>query len=187
MNKAIISGHLGADPEIRYTQSNTAVMNLRIASKETWIDSDRQRQEHTEWHSIVVWGKRAEGLHKHLAKGQKLIVVGRIRTSQYEDREGVKRYKTEIVADEVEFAGDAPGGRRDEPTGGEGRPSRQRPGWPGRSQQGAPPRGDQAAPERPAGGQGEAGPRPTPDGELPPGPVDDFGYGPGGGDDDIPF
>ncbi len=87
-------------------------MKLRLATSETYLDKNRQRQEKTEWHSVVIWGKRAEALAKILNKGSRLFVEGGLRTSNYEDREGVKRYKTEIVANNVLLQGGRPGGAR---------------------------------------------------------------------------
>lgn len=98
LNKAILIGNLGADPELRMTSGGQAVLKMRLATSESYLDRNRQRQERTEWHSVVVWGKRAEGLGKFLAKGHRLYVEGRIQTSSYEDRDGNKRHKTEISA-----------------------------------------------------------------------------------------
>jgi single-strand DNA-binding protein len=115
MNIAILYGHLGADPELRYTQAGQAVLNMRLATSEKFKSRNSdQREERTDWHNIVVWGKRAEGLAKHLSKGSAIIVRGAIRTSSYEDKEGVKKYKTDIVVtrpgDDIQFAGKRQGG-----------------------------------------------------------------------------
>ena len=99
INKVILVGNLGADPETRYMPSGKAVTNIRIATSENWTDKQSgDKQERTEWHSVVVWGKRGEALHRFLTKGSNIFVEGSLRTSSYEDREGVKRYKTEVVA-----------------------------------------------------------------------------------------
>lgn len=90
------------------TGGGTAVLKLRLATSESYLDKDKQRQERTEWHSVVVWGKRAEGLGKILSKGDRILVEGGLRTSSYEDKDGNKRYKTEIVATNVVLSG---GGR----------------------------------------------------------------------------
>jgi single-strand DNA-binding protein len=104
MNKVILLGNLGADPELRYTGSGVAVLSFRLATKETWTDKNRELQERTEWHSVVVWGSRAEGLAKHLAKGSSVLVEGGLRTTSYE-KDGQKRYKTEVHARDLFFTG----------------------------------------------------------------------------------
>jgi single-strand DNA-binding protein len=98
MNKAILIGNIGQDPELRYTQSGQAVLNFRLATSETYLNRDRERQQRTDWHTVVVWGKRAEALHKILVKGRTVCVEGRLQTRKWEDKEGNKRYITEIVA-----------------------------------------------------------------------------------------
>jgi single-strand DNA-binding protein len=110
VNKAILVGHLGADPDMRYTPSGQGVCELRIATSESWNDKNGQRQERTEWHRIVVWGKRAEVCSKYLSKGRQVYVEGRIQTRSFDDKEGHKRYVTEIIASDVQFLG---GGNRD--------------------------------------------------------------------------
>lgn len=104
MNKVILLGNLGADPELRYTGGGVAVLSFRLATTETWIDKNRELQERTEWHNVVVFGGRAEGLAKHLVKGSSVLVEGGLRTSSYE-KEGQKRYKTEVHARDVFFTG----------------------------------------------------------------------------------
>jgi single-strand DNA-binding protein len=159
LNRVMLLGNLGADPELRTTSGGQSVLKLRLATSETYLDKNRQRQEKTEWHSVVIWGKRAEALSKILSKGSRLFVEGGLRTSSYEDREGVKRYKTEIVANNVLLqggrggsGGGGGGGRADSEGGGNigGDP------------------GSSSADD--AGGYDEGG-----------------GGGSGGGDDDIPF
>jgi single-strand DNA-binding protein len=110
VNKAIIIGNLGDDPELRHTQSGAAVCNMRVATNETWKDRDGERHERTEWHSIVVFGKQAENCAKYLEKGRKVYVEGRLQTREWEDRDGNKRYTTEIVAMTVQFMGSKGGG-----------------------------------------------------------------------------
>ncbi len=100
MNRVILLGNLGADPELRYTQAGTAVLSLRLATTESYQDRNKETQERTEWHSVVVWGARAESLSKTLGKGTRVLVEGALRTSSYE-KDGVKRYKTEIHAKEL--------------------------------------------------------------------------------------
>ena len=105
VNKVILVGNLGADPEIRYTPSGAAVANFRMATTESWKDSDGQRQDRTEWHKIVVWGKLAELCGEYLAKGRMVYVEGKLQTRQWDDRDGNKRYTTEIQGREVTFLG----------------------------------------------------------------------------------
>lgn len=123
MNKAILIGNLGADPELAYTNGNQAVLKLRLATSESWI-KDGEKQQRTEWHSVVLWGKRAEALNKILSKGRTICVEGRIQYRQWEDQSGAKRYATDIVANEVILLGGGQrsaesksGGEYDRPTG----------------------------------------------------------------------
>ena len=111
LNRVMLLGNLGADPELRMTQGGQAVLKLRLATSETYIDKNRQRQERTEWHSVVIWGKRAEALAKILTKGSRIFVEGGLRTSSYDDRDGNKRYRTEIVASNILLQGSGGGGR----------------------------------------------------------------------------
>ncbi len=125
LNKVMLLGNLGADPELRMTSGGQAVLKLRLATSETYLDRNKQRQERTEWHSVVLWGKRAEALAKILTKGSRLFVEGGLRTSNYDDRDGNKRYKTEIVAQNVllQGGGNRGGGQSDNydsPSGGYG-------------------------------------------------------------------
>jgi single-strand DNA-binding protein len=116
VNKVILVGHLGADPDMRYTPSGQGVCELRVATSESWNDKNGQKQERTEWHRVVVWGKRAEVCSKYLAKGRQVYIEGRIQTRNYDDKEGHKRYITEIIANDVQFLGGGRGeggGRRD--------------------------------------------------------------------------
>lgn len=104
VNKVILVGNLGRDAELRYTPGGAAVASLRLATSESWSDKNTgQRQEHTEWHSVDLWGKRAEALQQYLTKGLKIYVEGSLRTRQWEDRDGNKRYSTSIRADRIEF------------------------------------------------------------------------------------
>jgi single-strand DNA-binding protein len=125
LNKVMLLGNLGADPELRMTSGGQAVLKLRLATSETYLDRNKTRQEKTEWHSVVIWGKRAEALGKFLTKGSRLFVEGALRTSSYDDKDGNKRYKTDIVATNVILAGSAAkggggggGGSRDNYEGG---------------------------------------------------------------------
>lgn len=98
LNKSTIIGNLGADPEIRYTQSNTAVATLSIATSEKYKDRDGQQVEKTEWHRVVAWAKLAEVCQNYLKKGDKVYIEGPIQTREWEDKDGQKRYATEIKA-----------------------------------------------------------------------------------------
>jgi single-strand DNA-binding protein len=121
LNRVMLLGNLGADPELRMTSGGQAVLKLRLATAETYLDRNRNRQERTEWHSVVVWGKRAEALGKILSKGSRLFVEGSLRTSSYDDRDGNKRYRTEIVASNIILSGGrGGGGGRDSYEGGGG-------------------------------------------------------------------
>ncbi len=105
VNKVILIGNLGRDPEVRYTQNGTAVANFTLATNEVWTDKGGERQERTEWHRIVVWGKQAEIVREHLAKGKQVYVEGSLQTRQWDDREGNKRSTTEIKASRVVMLG----------------------------------------------------------------------------------
>ncbi len=95
-------GHLGQDPELRYTQNQTPVVTLNVATTEAWT-KDGQRQETTEWHRIVVWNRQAENCAKYLAKGRAVFVEGKLQTRSWDDKNGQKRYTTEISANNVQF------------------------------------------------------------------------------------
>src|SRR5689334_14666295 len=110
LNRVMLLGNLGADPELKMTSGGQAVLKLRLATSETYLDKNRVRQERTEWHSVVVWGKRAEALGKFLTKGSRLFVEGGLRTSSYDDKEGNKRYRTEVVASNIILSGSGGGG-----------------------------------------------------------------------------
>jgi single-strand DNA-binding protein len=111
LNRVMLLGNLGADPELRMTSGGQAVLKLRLATSETYMDKNRQRQERTEWHNVVIWGKRAEALAKILTKGSRIFVEGGLRTSSYEDRDGNKRYRTEVVSMNILLQGSGGGGR----------------------------------------------------------------------------
>jgi single-strand DNA-binding protein len=110
VNKVILVGRLGADPELKTLSSGNSVANFNLATSENWVDRDGQKQERTEWHRIVVWGKLAEICRQHLSKGRQVYVEGRLQTRSWEDQQGQKRYTTEINASTVQFLG-APGER----------------------------------------------------------------------------
>ncbi len=111
VNKAILVGNLGKDPEIRFTGTGKAVCKFPLATSTSWNDTDGQRQERTEWHNVIVWGKQGENCGKFLSKGRQVFVEGEIRTRSYDDKDGNKRYITEIVAQNVRFLGGQGGGR----------------------------------------------------------------------------
>jgi single-strand DNA-binding protein len=120
----MLLGNLGADPELRHTGGGQAVLNLRLATTESYLDKDKVRQTRTDWHNVVVWGNRGEALARILQKGSSIFVEGSIRTSSYDDREGNKRYKTEIIASNVLLTGGRPGEHEHEgaePHAGDGR------------------------------------------------------------------
>ena len=113
VNKVILIGNLGADPETRYLPSGDAVTNIRIATTEKWKDKGGEQQEHTEWHRIAFFGKTAEIAGEYLKKGSPVYVEGRIRTRKWQDKEGQDRYSTEIVADRMQLLGSRGGGGGD--------------------------------------------------------------------------
>ena len=105
VNKVIILGNLGADPELRYTNSGTAVANFRIATNDRWTDKSGESQERVEWHSIVAWAKLGEICGKYLKKGRPVYIEGRLQTRSWEDQSGNKRYTTEIIAQNMQMLG----------------------------------------------------------------------------------
>src|SRR6266566_3787639 len=110
VNKVILVGNLGRDAELRYTPGGAAVATLNMATTEVWNDKGGQRQEKTEWHRIVLWGKQAESLQEYLTKGKQIYVEGRLQTRQWDDKDGNKRYTTEIKADRITLLGGGGGG-----------------------------------------------------------------------------
>jgi single-strand DNA-binding protein len=141
LNRVLLIGNLGRDPELRFTQSGQAVLSLRLATNESFLNRDNERQERTEWHSVTVWGKRGEGLNKVVSKGTQMFIEGRLQTRSWEDKQGQKRYSTEIVATNVILLG---GGNRGGGGGG---------GAAGGTYDGPPPHSD----DEMAGGGGGAG------------------------------
>ncbi|CAM6054199.1 unnamed protein product [Sphagnum tenellum] len=105
VNKVILVGRLGQTPEVRYTPSGSAVGNFSIATNENWMDKTGQKQEKTEWHRIVVWGKTAENCSQFLSKGRQVYVEGRLQTRQWQDKDGQTKYSTEVIAQTVQFLG----------------------------------------------------------------------------------
>ena len=133
VNKAILVGNLGRDPELRTTPNGQSVVNFTLATSETWTDKSGERVERTEWHRIVAWGRTAEHCNQYLSKGRTVYIEGRIQTREWEDKDGNKRYTTEINANTVNFIGprtDGGGG------GGGGAPSGSPSGGPSGSSSG---------------------------------------------------
>jgi single-strand DNA-binding protein len=114
VNKVILLGNLGRDPETRYTTGGEAVTNLRIATTEQWKDKSGEKQEKTEWHSVVLFGRQAEVAGEYLKKGRSVYIEGRLQTRKWTDKEGVEKYSTEIVGDRMQLIG----GARDSGGGG---------------------------------------------------------------------
>ena len=121
LNKVMLIGNLGADPELRFTQNGTAVANFRIACSRSFTNRDGQRTEQTEWVTIVAWRGLAENVGQYLSKGRSVYVEGRLQTRQWEDRDGNNRYTTEVVANDIQFLsgrGGGGGGDGDDWSGG---------------------------------------------------------------------
>jgi single-strand DNA-binding protein len=132
LNRVIIIGSLGADPDMKYATSGTAICTLSVATNETWTDKQGQKQERTEWHRVKLFDKLAEIANEYLRKGALVYFEGKIRTDKYTDREGVERYATSILANEMQMLGgkreDSNADRRSEPptnAGRQDRPARQ--------------------------------------------------------------
>jgi single-strand DNA-binding protein len=191
INKVILIGNLGQDPEVRFTPSGTAVANLNLATTDTWTDKQSgQRQERTEWHRIVLFNKTAEIAQQYLKKGSKVYIEGRLQTRKWQGQDGQDKYSTEIVANDMQMldsrgGGDMPqsgnqsgsyqGGQSQPPQGGYGNAPQQ---GGGQSQRPAP----QPAPAQGGqqGGQQQGGQQQGNYGAPDPGSFDDF-------DDEIPF
>ncbi|MGO9709408.1 MAG: single-stranded DNA-binding protein [Polyangiaceae bacterium] len=170
LNKVMLLGNLGQDPELKMIAGGQAVLNLRLATTETYLDKNNTRQERTDWHTVTVWGKRAEALAKFLTKGSQIFVEGRIQTRSYE-KNGEKRYATDIVANNIILTGRRGGDREAGAEGGGGGGERR--GYGGGGGGGSRP----PAREAPAAGGGGGGAEPA---------FDDFSSDPAG-DDEIPF
>ena len=122
VNRVILVGNLGRDAEVRHTANGQAVATLNLATTENWKDKEGQRQEKTEWHRVVVWGKTAEALGQYLTKGKQIAIEGRIETRQWDDKDGNKRYTTEIRGDRIVLLS---GGGMGAGGGGSGGPERE--------------------------------------------------------------
>jgi len=158
VNKVILLGNLGRDPETRYTTGGDAVTNLNIATSEQWKDKSGEKQERTEWHRVVLFGRQAEVAGEYLKKGRSVYIEGRLQTRKYTDKDGVEKYSTEIVADRMQLIG----GAREGGSGGDAEFSSAAPSGGGASRGGG---------AKPASGGASGGGKKN---------VDDF-------DDDIPF
>lgn len=160
INKVILVGNLGADPEVRYTAGGSAVANVRLATAESWRDRESgEQQERTEWHRVVFFGRLAEIVEQYLRKGSQVYVEGRLQTRKWADRDGNEKFTTEIVANDMQMLG----GRGGSGGGGGGAEGGSSSGGGGRERSTAPPAGN----DPPSRGRAEQ-------------PMDDF-------DDDIPF
>jgi len=108
VNKAILIGNLGSDPELKYTPSGQAVASFRIATSDRWRDKDGQIQERTDWHNIICWGRQAEIANQYLKKGRPVYIEGRIQHRSYDDKDGNKRFITEVVVQRLQLLGGRP-------------------------------------------------------------------------------
>ena len=115
VNKVILLGHVGKDPEVRHLDNNLAVAQFTLATSERWT-RDGNRTEHTEWHNIVMWKGLAEIAEKYVRKGSLIYIEGRLRSRSYDDKDGIKRYFTDIVADTMNFVGPKPDGGQTAPS-----------------------------------------------------------------------
>lgn len=172
LNKVMLLGNLGADPELKVSQGGNAVLKLRMATTHSYLDRNNTRQESTEWHRVTIFGKRGEALAKFLAKGDRIFIEGRIQTSSYE-KDGEKRYSTEVIAENVILNGRGKGSSDDSRDGGNDDRGSSRGGNGGGYS-----RRNDGGGGNGGGGGGGAGSRTT----------NDYGgdYG-GGADDEIPF
>lgn len=170
INKVIIVGTLGADPETRYTASGSAITSMRLATNESWTDKQTgQKQERTEWHRVKMFGRLAEIAAEYLRKGKQVYIEGSLRTDKYTDKDGIERYSTDIIANEMQMLGGAGGG-------GEGG---MRGGGEGGSYGGRSERAEGGGYR--GGGQQRGGPGPQQGARQQPAPADNFE------DDEIPF
>jgi single-strand DNA-binding protein len=122
VNKVILLGNLGRDPEVKYTTGGDAVCNLSIATSEQWKDKSGEKQERTEWHRVVLFGRQAEVAGEYLAKGKTVYIEGRLQTRKWADKDGVEKYSTEIVGDRMQMVGGkGDGAPREQPAAKSGR------------------------------------------------------------------
>jgi single-strand DNA-binding protein len=177
INKVILVGNLGNDPEVRYAQSGSAITTISVATSESWKDKDGNQQERTEWHRVKAFGRLAEIMGEYLKKGRQVYIEGSLRTEKYTDKNGVEKYSTDIIADEMQMlggVGEGGGGGGGAQRGGGERSER-----PARPSGGG---GDRGGPRGGGGGGGDYGSRSGGGSSAPPASrTDDFP------DDDIPF
>ena len=166
INKVILVGNLGNDPDVRYSQSGSAITTISVATSDSWTDKNGEKQERTEWHRVKFFGKLAEIAGEYLKKGRQVYVEGALRTEKYTDKNGVEKYSTDIIANEMQMLGGVGGGGA-----GEGGERPQRSGGGGYQKSGG---GDRGGSSAPRGGGGNA--------PMPPSRNDDPFP-----DDDIPF
>jgi single-strand DNA-binding protein len=170
INKVILVGNLGNDPEVRYSQSGSAITTLSVATSESWKDKDGNQQERTEWHRVKAFGRLAEIMGEYLKKGRQVYIEGSLRTEKYTDKNGVDKYSTDIIADEMQMLGGMGEGGGAQRGGGE------------RSERPARPSGGGGGDRGGQRGGGDYGPRSGGGGSAPPSSrTEDFP------DDDIPF
>jgi single-strand DNA-binding protein len=165
VNKVILVGNLGNDPDVRYSQSGSAITTISVATSDSWTDKNGEKQDRTVWHRVKFFGKLAEIAGEYLKKGRQVYVEGALRTEKYTDKNGVEKYSTDIIANEMQMLGGVGGG------GGEGGERPQRSGGGGYQKSGG---GDRGGSSAPRGGGGNA--------PMPPSRNDDPFP-----DDDIPF
>ena len=166
VNKVILIGNVGSDPELKYTNNGAGVSNFSVATNESWMDKNtNERQERTEWHRIVAWGRLAEICNQYLRKGSKVYIEGRLQTRSWEDQNGQKRYTTEIVAAEMQMLDSREDGAGGGYGGGEG--------------------GGGYAQQQPAGGAPQGSPQGAPAGGPPSGALEPPPFN--DPDDDLPF
>lgn len=175
INKVILVGNLGNDPEVRYSQSGSAITTLSVATSESWKDKDGNQQERTEWHRVKAFGRLAEIMGEYLKKGRQVYIEGSLRTEKYTDKNGVEKYSTDIIADEMQMLGGMGEGGGGGQRGGGGGERSERPARP--SGGGGGDRGGQRG-----GGGGDYGSRSGGGSSAPPSRNDDPFP-----DDDIPF
>ncbi|PKM16492.1 MAG: single-stranded DNA-binding protein [Gammaproteobacteria bacterium HGW-Gammaproteobacteria-2] len=126
INKVILVGNLGNDPDVKYSQGGAAITTISVATSESWTDKQGQKQERTEWHRVKFFGRLAEIAGEYLKKGRQVYIEGSLRTDKYTGKDGVERYSTDIIANEMQMLGGTPGGERSAERGAErsgGRPS----------------------------------------------------------------
>ncbi|GAC24246.1 single-strand DNA-binding protein [Paraglaciecola mesophila KMM 241] len=188
INKVILVGNLGQDPEVRYMPNGNAVANLSIATSESWKDQQGQMQERTEWHRLTMYRRLAEVAGEYLRKGSQIYVEGKLQTRKWQDQQGQDKYTTEVIVDQMQMLGGKGGGQSEGGFQGQQRQPAQRPAQGGQNTGGQP--GYQQSPNQgynqaPQGGQGNQGFNQAPQGgQNKPAPMaePDFDF-----DDDIPF